>query len=139
MDGMNQINPGDGGYRKKTGNEGEADARMFLEQKGFRIVERNWRCGRGEIDLIAKDGDVLVFIEVKTKKHGSCGEPEDWISKRKQNQIGRLALGYLQKKNLADVECRFDVVTVDRTGSSPVINHIEDAFWVDSRASWRMF
>ncbi len=133
------MNPGGSGCRKRTGSEGEEEARVFLEQKGYRILERNWRYGQGEIDLIAQDGQVMVFVEVKTKKHEGFGEPEDWVSCRKQNQIGRLALGYLQKKDLEDVECRFDVVTVDKTGPSSVVNHIKDAFWIDSRAAWRMF
>jgi len=133
------MNSTGSGYRKQTGNEGEAEARAFLEQKGYRILEQNWRYGQGEIDLIARDGQVMVFIEVKTKKHEGFGEPEDWIGRRKQNQIGRLALGYLQKKNLENIECRFDVVTVDKTGPAAAVNHIEDAFWIDSRAAWRMF
>lgn len=136
---MARMSAVDGGYRKRTGSEGEEEARAFLEKKGFRILEQNWRCGSGEIDLIARDGAVLVFIEVKTKKREGFGEPEDWINRRKQNQIGRLALGYLQQKNIENVECRFDVVTLDKTGPVAMVNHIEDAFWIDSRAAWRMF
>jgi putative endonuclease len=135
------MNPSQGGQdsRKRTGDEGEELARQFLEQKGFSIVECKWRYERGEIDLIMKDGEVLVFIEVKTQRRGSFGDPEDWITRRKQNQIARVAKGYLVTHDIEDTECRFDVVTVDLRGNSPLINHIEDAFWADSRASWRMF
>ncbi len=125
--------------RKRTGDAGEEIARQFLEGKGFLTIERNWRYGRGEIDIIAKDGDVLVFIEVKTQKRDSFGDPEDWITRRKQGQIARTAMGYLTENGIETTECRFDVVTVDQRGEKTAVNHIEDAFWADARASWRMF
>jgi putative endonuclease len=129
----------DRGYAKRTGDRGEEEAVQYLERKGFQILERKWRYGQGEIDIIARDGAVLVFVEVKTKKAEGFGEPEDWISRRKQNQIGRLAAGYLQVRSIENEECRFDVVTVDLTTGRPSVNHIEDAFWIDSKASWRLF
>jgi putative endonuclease len=132
---------GQGGQdmRKRTGDEGEELARQFLEKKGFLTVECKWRYGRGEIDIIAKDKGVLVFVEVKTQMRDGFGDPEDWITRRKQNQIARVAMGYLVTFGIENTECRFDVVTVDHRGEKPVINHIEDAFWVDAGAPWRMF
>jgi putative endonuclease len=125
--------------RKRTGDAGEEIARQFLEKKGFVTIERNWRCGRGEIDIIAKDDAVLVFIEVKTRRRDSFGDPEDWITRRKQSQIARTAMGYLTENGIENTECRFDVVTIDRRDEKTVVTHIEDAFWADARASWRMF
>jgi len=121
-----------GGRRKRTGDEGEALARQFLEKKGFLVAERNWRCGRGEIDIIARDGATLVFVEVKTQKRDGFGEPEDWITRRKQSQIARTAMGYMVERNVENTECRFDVVTVDLRGETPVVHHMIDAFWADA-------
>lgn len=120
-----------GRYRKWLGQDGEDEAVHYLEKKGYRILKRNFRLGRGEIDIIAKDGKVLVFIEVKTKAREGFGEPEDRVTFKKQQQIGKVALGYLQKEVNRETDCRFDVITVDRTGDSTEIGHFEDAFWLN--------
>lgn len=119
-----------GVYRQRIGRRGEADAVEYLEREGYFILERNFRAERGEIDIIAKDGNTLVFVEVKTRVRGGFGEPEEWVNQKKQTQIGKVAMGYLQEKRLEDVDCRFDVVAVTKMGEKTRIRHIEDAFWL---------
>ncbi len=109
---------------------GEEEAARFLEKKGYEILERNYRFKRGEIDIIAKKGGEIVFVEVKTKLKGEFGEPEDRVNLTKQRQIGRVAMGYLQSKKIYDVDCRFDVISV--TGYNKKLNHIKDAFWLEA-------
>ncbi len=112
------------------GAEGEQIAVKFLQRKGVEIVERNYRHGRGEIDIVARDRGVLVFVEVKTAMSNQFGSPEGWVDKRKQQQIARLASGYIQRNHLTDIDCRFDVVAVDATRNYE-INYIQDAFWIE--------
>ena len=103
---------------KKTGNQGELTATGFLEARGYCIVDANVRplggMARGEIDLIAWQGDTLVFIEVKTRRRasGNQGTPAEAIDSRKRRQLTELALAYIAKHQLDDVPCRFDVVTI---------------------------
>jgi putative endonuclease len=115
---------------KKVGDKGEQIASEYLEKHGFEIIERNIRFGRmGEIDLIAKDGGVTVFVEVKTRKNLNYGEPEYAITKSKMNQIKKLANAYLYEKKISEIDCRFDVVTIlyDENGKKK-LNHIANAF-----------
>jgi len=113
---------------KSTGNWGEQLATKTLEQQGFDIVEMNYRFGRGEIDIIARDGDVLVFCEVKTRKNDEYGEPEYAITPRKQQQIKRIAEGYLYEHEIKEQECRFDVVAIRMHGATPEIRYWKNAF-----------
>jgi putative endonuclease len=128
-----------GGYRQRIGKEGEEDAVEYLEREGYFILERNFRAERGEIDIIARDGNTLVFVEVKTTVRGGFGEPEEWVNQKKQTQIGKVAMGYLQEKRLENVDCRFDVVAVTKIGKKTRIRHIEDAFWLNERKSESLF
>lgn len=111
--------------RKTIGSRGEAETVPFLETCGYQIVDTNVRplggMARGEIDVIAWDGDYLVFVEVKTRRvsAGSQGTPAEAVHARKQTQLTRLALAYLAKHDLDDVNCRFDVVEVVRRPPSP--------------------
>ncbi len=111
--------------RKTMGSRGEAETVAFLETRGYRIVDTNVRplggMARGEIDVIAWDGEYLVFCEVKTRRvrAGSQGTPAEAVHFRKQAQITRLALAYLAKHDLDDVPCRFDVVEVVRCPPAP--------------------
>jgi putative endonuclease len=111
------------------GRSGETIARTYLEKKKFRIVESGFRFHRGEIDLIAWDRETLVFIEVKTRAVNSFGRPEEAVTESKQRQVRKLAEGYLLKRRLVDVACRFDVIAV-RIGNDgpPQIEHFRDAF-----------
>lgn len=121
--------------RKTTGARGERETLDFLEARGYRIVDANVRplpgMARGEIDVIAWDGDYLVFCEVKTRRtaHGNQGTPAEAVDARKQRQLTRLAFAYLAKHALDDVNCRFDVVEViPRPPRPPLIRLLRDAF-----------
>lgn len=111
--------------RKKTGAQGELDTLAFLEAHGYRVIDTNVRplggMARGEIDVIAWDGEYLVFIEVKTRRVavGDQGTPAEAVDARKQRQLTRLAMAYLAKHSLDDVPCRFDVVAVVRPRTGP--------------------
>lgn len=97
----------------RLGRDGEDLAVQFLRRKGYHIVERNFKFGRGEIDIIARDGKTLVFVEVKSRRSGRFGPPEEAVGRRKQRQLARLALAYIQRERLyLRVDCRFDVVAV---------------------------
>lgn len=122
----------DGSYKKRVGAWGEAEAERYLVKKGYCILEKNYRAEGGEIDLIARDKENLVFVEVKTGTRDTFGEPEDRVDRRKQIQIGKVAMGYLMAKNIEKMDCRFDVVSVIKNASKTEIRHIEDAFWLES-------
>lgn len=117
--------------KKELGELGEKLALELLQEKGYEIIERNYRYGHGEIDIIAKDPSdgFVVFVEVKARQNLEYGEPEYAITKSKQKQIRRMAENYLYDKELNELDCRFDVVTVLlQTGGKPIINHYENAF-----------
>jgi putative endonuclease len=121
--------------RKTIGTRGEAETVAFLEARGYRVVDTNVRplggMARGEIDVIAWDGDYLVFCEVKTRRvaSGAQGTPAEAVDARKQKQLTRLAFAYLAKHNLDDVNCRFDVVEVVRRPPAPArFTLLRDAF-----------
>lgn len=116
--------------RKNIGNLGEEIAARFLQKKAYKIVQRNYRWARGEIDIIARHDNVLVFIEVKTARGNSFGPPENWVDQRKQKQIGLVAEKYLQENDTSGTECRFDVIAVELQGTKPQVRHIENAFWL---------
>jgi len=118
--------------RKQIGKTGEDIAANFLKGKGYRILARNFRRRMGEIDIIAQDGQTLVFVEVKTDRTGAFGEPEYRVDPRKQRQLGRLALRYLQEKGIQDQDCRFDVVAVIIQGNTVRIRHLKNAFWLEA-------
>jgi len=114
--------------RRRVGVQGEAVARRFLEKIGFRIVEENFTCPLGEIDLIAEDGDVLVFVEVKARRSVRFGGPAEAVHARKQRQILRVAEAYLRERRLR-VPCRVDVVAVEFPphGGEPRVELIRNA------------
>ena len=115
--------------KKQFGESGEDLACRFLEKKGFQILKRNWRYGHGEIDIVAKDKDTLVFLEVKTRRNLEYGPPELAVTKSKQRQVKKMAEAYLYINEITNQECRIDVVAIlilDK--DTPQINHIENAF-----------
>ncbi len=115
--------------RKILGQRGERWAVSYLEQKGYRILEQNYRHGRGEIDIIAKDADVYVFIEVKTRVSTEYGAPQEAVTKSKQRQIAYLATRYLYQHGLLSLaNCRFDVIAIQRQAGEETLEHIPDAF-----------
>lgn len=113
---------------KQVGSKGEEIAADYLTGKGYEIIERNYRYGHGEIDIIAKDKCFLVFVEVKTRNNKNFGAPELSVSKSKQKQIRRIAEAYLYEKDITDTDCRLDVIGITYEDNSPVVNHIENAF-----------
>jgi putative endonuclease len=111
------------------GKLGEDLAVNYLINKGYQILERNWRSGHKEIDIIALDGDTLVAVEVKTRKSNTYGEPDIAVGAMKQQMLIWAADAYVRYKNL-DVEVRFDIVSIVITDTGEHIEHIEDAFIV---------
>lgn len=115
--------------RKKLGRDSEALAARYLEEKGFQILERNFRCSLGEIDLIAQEGKYLVFVEVKSRRSLQYGAPSLAVNWHKQRKIVQLAQTYLKVKKLIKTSCRFDVVSVFAPKDSLAqIKHIPNAF-----------
>ncbi len=113
----------------ETGKRGEELAFLFLTEKGWTIIERNWRHGRAEVDLIARDGDILVFVEVKTSRSDRFGPPEAWVSARKMKLISRAAIAYMEEVGHRD-EIRFDVVAVHLPYRGQAeIRYLPDAFF----------
>jgi len=115
--------------RRDTGILGEKLARDFLSQKGYRIVETNFRCPQGEIDIIARDKDCLVFVEVRTKKSLSFGAPEESITPSKMERLRVTAAHYYQTHDDLPPLWRIDVVAVelDQKGKPSRIELIENA------------
>lgn len=111
-----------------TGRAGEAMAADFLKQQGYRILEMNYRCSIGEIDMVAREKGDLVFVEVKTRKSGAMGYPEQAVGLAKQKKMSQLALWYLRDKNIGDVAVRFDVVAIVLLSSGSDIRLIRGAF-----------
>ena len=111
----------------ELGKLGEDLAVQYLTDKGYEILERNWRNIHKEIDIIAKDGDDLVIVEVKARQTDEYGEPDIAVTKRKQRMLIAAANAYITRKGL-DVETRFDIISIIYIDGNPVIEHIEDAF-----------
>jgi len=119
--------------RRTTGIKGEEEAARFLARSGYAIVDRNVRTRAGEIDLVAREGKTLVFVEVKTRRELVEGDPpQAAVHTRKQNRLAKLAHGYLKQKRIRQTPCRFDVVSViiNDEGGVKAIRHIPNAFSV---------
>ena len=119
--------------RRVTGIRGEEEAARFLARSGYAIIDKNVRTRAGEIDLVAREGKTLVFVEVKTGKDLLQGDPpQASVNTRKQNRLGKLAHGYLKLKRIRQTPCRFDVVSVivNDEGGVKAIRHIPNAFSV---------
>lgn len=110
---------------RKVGAAYEEKAAEYLKEKGYQIINKNFRCRMGEIDIIAKQNTILVFVEVKYRKTASFGYPEEAVSFYKQRTIRKVAEYFLAKEHLSsDTECRFDVIAI----LGEKISHIENAF-----------
>jgi putative endonuclease len=118
--------------RRVTGTRGEDEAARFLTRSGYAIVDKNVRTRAGEIDLVAREGNTLVFVEVKTRRDMEGDPPQAAVNTRKQNRLGRLAHGYLKSKRIRQTPCRFDVISVifNDEGAVKAIRHIPNAFSV---------
>ena len=110
------------------GHKGEDMAADYLQQEGYCILERNWmNNGRKELDIVATKDDVIVFVEVKTRRQGSVTSPIDAVDARKQHRICLAADSFL-KAFRVDLPCRFDVVCVIYNDKASRVEHVEDAF-----------
>lgn len=110
------------------GKEGELIAERYLRKKGYRLVERNYRSPVGELDLIALDRRVIVFVEVKTRSDDRFGVPLESVHRRKQQKMIRTALFFLSQHRLHHREARFDVIGISFAGREPMLEHIQNAF-----------
>jgi putative endonuclease len=111
------------------GQTGEAIALDYLRRKKYSIVETGFRFLRGEIDIIAQDHGTLVFVEVKMRTSRAFGRPEEAVTPSKQQQIRKVAEGYLLQRGLGNVPCRFDVISIRPSdGGKYAIDHFADAF-----------
>jgi len=118
----------EGNQKQLLGKEGERLAERYLKKKGYRLVERNYRCPAGELDLIALDRQVIVFVEVKTRTDDRFGGPLDSVHWRKQQSMIRAAQFFLSQQSLHHREARFDVVGVSFVDQKPVVEHVQNAF-----------
>lgn len=110
---------------RKLGSRFEQEVAAFLENNGITVLEKNYRCRSGEIDLVAKDGRYLVFVEVKYRKTGAAGSALEAVTAKKAAQVRRVAAYYLYEKHLPETTpCRFDAAAVD----GGTITYIRDAF-----------
>lgn len=116
--------------RKDKGKAAEEAAASYLEQAGWRIVERNWSCRSGELDIIAEQGEILLFVEVRSRSGIGYGMPAESIDGRKIQQVRRTAEVYLHRFGISDRQIRFDAVAVmlGRNLEIRSLEHIEDAF-----------
>lgn len=116
------------GEHLRTGKIGEQMAAAYLQEAGYQILERNYRCPFGEIDIIAREGDTLVFVEVKSRRSENFGLPQLAVGPEKQRRISRISLYYLQSHRLDEANVRFDVVAILLRRENPSIELIKDAF-----------
>jgi putative endonuclease len=114
--------------RQDFGLLGEELACDALSERGYTVITRRYRTRAGELDIIARHGDYLVFVEVKARQNGSFGDPEEAVTMQKQQRMVWMATDYLTRNGLHNVACRFDVVGINTETDPPAITVIEDAF-----------
>lgn len=113
---------------QKFGNKGEQHAVNFLENSGYKILERNWRHRHLEVDIIVSGQNELVFVEVKTRSTDVFGEPEIFVSKQKQRNLIQAAAVYIEKSGF-DGNARFDIISILQDNDNFVVKHIQNAFY----------
>lgn len=113
---------------KELGKKGEEVALRFLKKKGYKIIQQNYVCEMGEMDIIAREKDTLVFVEVKTRTSMAFGPPQLAVNSTKQMQLSKVALYFLKEKRLEDIKARFDVVAILLRPKGEEIELIKDAF-----------
>lgn len=114
--------------RQILGRQGERVAEQFLQSQGYKLVERNYRCRGGEVDLILLDRRVIVFVEVKTRTGHRFGSPLEAVPRRKQRRMSLAARLFLHEKKLHQRDARFDVVGISWPGGVPLVEHVKNAF-----------
>jgi putative endonuclease len=117
--------------RLSFGEEGETLACEELERRGYAILSRRYRTAHGELDIVARDGEYLVFVEVKARDGSNFGEGEEAVTLQKQQRMVWMATDYLARRGGPDIACRFDVVGVNSRSQPPTITVIPDAFRPD--------
>jgi len=115
-------------WRIRTGKQGEDLAAALLAENGYRILERNYRSIFGEIDIVAEEGDTLVFVEVKSRRSEAYGDPQLAVGPQKQRKISRVAMNYLSERGWNLRRARFDIVAVKLRPSGNIIELIRNAF-----------
>lgn len=114
--------------RLELGVFGEDLAFKKIKRLGYKKILRNYRCPLGEVDLIARDGDTLVFIEIKTRKGRPIGYAKEAVNAKKKRQLSKVALAYMKSNNCCDIKARFDVVAISLGLGEPEIEVIKNAF-----------
>jgi putative endonuclease len=109
------------------GSKGEDIAAEFLKQKGYKILKRNYTTPLGEADIIAKDNNTIVFVEVKARSNDTYGQPFEAVDYRKQEKLKKIALYYLKHSNI-ELPVRFDVISIISKNGKNEVNHIAEAF-----------
>jgi putative endonuclease len=113
--------------RKQIGRQGEEIAAKYLTDKGYKILQRNWYCSTGELDIVAEDDNTLIFVEVRTRRGDHFGTAEESITPDKQARLVELAQSYLQEITPLHQSWRIDVIAVHLGRGLPQVNHIENA------------
>ena len=114
--------------RLELGRYGEDLAYKRIKRLGYKKIIRNYRCPLGEVDLIANDGDTLVFIEIKTRRGKPTGYAKEAVDARKQRQLSKVALSYMKSNNCSDAKARFDVIAISIKEDKPEIEVVKNAF-----------
>jgi putative endonuclease len=114
--------------RQQFGKKSESIAVKHLKKHGYRILEQNYRNKLGEIDIIAKENDTIVFVEVKARRSDHFGNPKYAVTPKKQQKISMVALSYLKNTRLKAEKARFDVVAISSTKDTPQIEIVKNAF-----------
>ena len=120
---------------KGLGLLGEELAEKRLRASGYAILDRNWRTREGEIDIVAREGDVIVFVEVRARRTDTFGLPEESITFRKKERLLKAALAYIEEKGLFELDCRFDLIALElsRGGKVLRLEHFVDVIEADGR------
>lgn len=115
----------------QKGKSGEKIAAEYLKAKGFEILFTNYRYGHKEIDIIARDKNYIVFVEVKAGRSKTYGPPAGWVNLRKQKKIAEVATAFMQEYQFPGYDFRFDVVAIDASSGKEIIEHIQNAFYLE--------
>ena len=118
--------------KRDLGRQGELEAERFLLTQGYEILARNYRCLAGELDLVARDHDTLVFVEVRTQSGPTFGDPLESVTFRKQRQVIKVAMHYTTRYRLMHHPVRFDVIGINWAHAKPLITHVKGAFELPS-------
>ena len=111
-----------------TGRQGEAAAASYLKRQGYKILHRNWRRGGLELDLVCREGDELVFVEVRTRSQGGLTPARETLDAAKRAKVVQAAQHYLSELDLWDAPCRFDFISVEKQGRELRVEHTRHAF-----------